>query len=340
VNRPYAAFAALAALLALSMLAVSSSSRSTTVQPATASAGRRAALQHAALIDTDEATPAGICEGSDDAGSEPFDDGFCPLHSYACDAHSTSCNLSPLCGGCRAGSRSLGSARVEAAVNTLRASSVPDMPCDGRSYHDPVYDQVVYGVAAQEYAQRRERSQQNTGDVPAIADDWLTIFRSLIATPQGAWLAPQTGGDECRGCSRWSIWNCAAAMAVQRRDAIGTALNSRSLSGLWGNVRVWTGRWTTWPVVAYRTVSHVLAQGDAVALTWSDRAEQIDRSVRIVSVTYSPAGISDELAGVQSSGWLRHSAAASLYRVGLLLQAAGRELEQKSDRGASAVISE
>jgi hypothetical protein len=82
------------------------------------------------------------------------------------------------------------------------------------------------------------------------------------------------------------------------------------------------------PVVVYRCISRRSALAGLAAEKSNERVELADRSVRIVSANYSPASTSGETNGVQSSGWLRHSAAASLYRMGLLLQATARQLEQ------------
>src|SRR5207237_6614021 len=65
----------------------------------------------------------------------------------------------------------------------------------------------------------------------------------------------------------------------------------------------------------------------AKSLGWDEYAELIDRASRGDSASAFATRASVQRQGVRSSGWLRHSAASSLYQLGMFLQAAGEELD-------------
>jgi hypothetical protein len=318
VNRPFAAFGALAAFASLAMFAVSSTSRSTSVQ-AGRTLHRPSAQQqwrgaNYVLILPAAAAPEFICDDAESATDE-----------NSCEP--TSRSLALRVGVGEAGGRSLNdlptnglgrqssirTARVELAQDSPKAWRMP-AAVDYRSIHDRVYDRIVYGAAVDEVVLLRGTAGVVSGrrDAgPTMLVDEASIFQSFVAPQRQNRPLPQAGARRFEG--------------PRLRTVVMTM-----------------GRWLTSQIqrVEYELILGMkrTVAAKTGAIDWAEYSELIERATGPDALTALSATTSDANEGVRSSGWLRHSAASRLYQLGLLLQAAALELEREAAGSRAAGI--
>jgi hypothetical protein len=326
VNRPFSAFGALMALLALSMFAVSSTSRSTTVRPPRSDTANRPLPAAKYVTSLSAACPQ--CPDQDEVRSDAADDELCPADSMkggcesirGCDVFEADepCASLP---GCGSGSCSrLISTRVEPAEKTQATWRFEPTPVDCRSYYDPVYDRLIYGVADEDLQPARTL-QRATQDATTIDRDWMAVFKSFIAAerlnrPSSAW-------------SRGS-WTTTVLWATLVHRTLAFDLAPSRMRIITRAFRRWLDYQITLINDDVRIATAQAVVPVASALAWAEYAELVDCASRRVFANVSAITTSDDEGSVRSSGWLRHSAASSLYQLGALLQAAGLELEDQA----------
>jgi hypothetical protein len=297
VNRPLSAFGALLTLLAVAMFAVSSTTRSTTVQPPLPGnrrvklSGERGRIALARLMPASQFDYAG---GSDEElGDET---GLCSPDSIEIQnvAIADGDELKPLAAMTGVDRQPLIAARIEVASNALEALRTPP-PMDCRSGHDAVYDRAVYGVS-DDVTGRAEPALMEAGRVDDA--ELASIFHGLVSR-QPCKPLPQAGIRSLRGIRiRWQAPTA----------AVGNWMNyhiSATLDGLRQKIGM-----------------------SAPRVEWADYVDFADRVSSRAVITAELERTSDAGGSVRSGDWLRHSAASSLYRMGLVLQAAAAELGQ------------
>jgi hypothetical protein len=299
VNRPFTAFGALATFAALAMFAVSSTSRSTTVQ------SRR-------LVTRQSADPSwrtgpvaivrdkGTADDSLPADAAETDETLCLP-----DSIEAVFQAKPAAERLMGEESSIRPAVVEMAQDPLAAWRAPS-PMDGRSHYDPFYDRIVYGAAAKPALVLP--APEPAGGVTSNLDaDLTTIFRSFTAPQRRGSPHPQAGAS-----TRPTAGNAQPGIAALR------------------TLRVALEKWLSSQI--QRLTSEMgLGRQEPVAaaspIAWEDYVDLMDDLARGSATTALSAGGSDVSGGVRSSSWLRHSAASSLYQMGLFLQAAALEMQ-------------
>jgi len=327
VNRPLSAFGALMALLALSMFAVSSTSRSTTVQPPRSDSAAIWRLRAMECSATRGATYIPCCE-EEETCRDMLEDRECPLDS-----------IEPACGMLQASERCISlrgygsgmcsrliTTRVEPAEKTQATWRVEPTPVDCRSHYDPVYDRLIYGFADEDLQPRR-MPEQPAPEAAMLDRDWIAVFNSLVAPDHLTRPSPAWSRGSWTTTIMWTTMvhrTLAFDMAPIRQRIITRAFR----------------RWANYQMTRIADeLSGLTAQAAmpiAAALVWADYFELMDRASWRTFTNPSEVMTSDDAVGVRSSGWLRHSAASSLYQLGLMLQAAGREI----DRGIGQAVSQ
>jgi hypothetical protein len=304
VDRPLSAFGTLLTLLALSVFAVSSTSRSTTVQ-APRPDSRKPASRYArggsnfVLI-----VPADVPEGDDDMtadlglDSNTNDVDMCTdqiAHGLCSD------EVDQVAASARRQSRIV-PARVEVVERTPETGRIP-APMDCQSHYDAVYDRAVYGAAAVDSTREARVVEQNSVVGDSEADDFLSIFRSLSASDR--------------------------TIPSRRARLLRSKLGAYSAAAC-----NWLRHWSAGLAADVTIANEMKAVASSGQIAWSDYAELMDRATRDAAATSSLPGSSDAARGVRSGHWLRHSAASSLYQLGLVLQSAAVQIR---DHGDSAI---
>jgi hypothetical protein len=287
VDRPLSAFGTLLTLLALSVFAVSSTSRSTTIQSPRPD-NRKPTSRYArggsnfVLI-----LPADIPEGDDDkpADSDQFARGQGDLARPGSAKVGSQCRIAPT--------------RV-AVVERMPATERIPGPMDYRSHYDAVYDRAVYGPLAEVLTPATRVFNFDPAARDSEVGDFLTILRSLSSSDRKipAWstsLVRMKLGFYLAAAQTW-IWHWIASIAID----LGLARDAKS-------------------------------QAPSERIGWNDYAELVDQATRDAATTSTLAGGSDAWRGVRSGNWLRHSAASSLYQLGLALQSAAVQIRGDGD---------
>jgi hypothetical protein len=328
VDRPFSAFAALMTMLALAMFAVSSTNRSTTVQPApthnvrTSDAVLHDAVQHYEFARQSSvsrlATSPRVQGGRTVCGN-------CALETVV--LYTGRSRLLPAAHTCTSLSRpesqssraqiTLSPARIDVAKAIAATARLPE-PIELRSFHDPIYDRIVYGNIAHGTiapgnsdttgkSTRPPEGRANSGDVTSVVPtgameaEAASIFQELFtrtarpASPSPAILWP----------ARFDRFHATLAAA---------------------------GCWLKYQLAGSPAQDCPHAGKKHAAANWDDYAEFSPTPARQAALTRSAAGNSapnfTPAPTVRSSGSLRHSAAAGLYHIGSLLQAAADGLNE------------
>lgn len=317
-------------LLASAMFAVSSSSRSTSVkalsagQRHTATSRQLRALTVAATRIATESRldERGIDEGLniDRTDEECLDD--------ACGAIEGGAPLTALTSGCTAPWTKLRSARVNAAENMAAAWRWPAALVDCRSHYDAVYDRLIYGSADDDFAGRR--LAERPIEEPVVADsDWLTTFQTLVEPRHVRPQPEQAGATTPINFPRlsWTSWSSVAGALALGRGTLDVRNDMAQVRTIAIGFRTWVevraGQW----IGQWGDMAAQFAGCPTEAVSWIEYAELIDRASTQADATSLSVRTSDSPANVRSGDWLRHSAASSLYQLGLLLELAGRELD-------------
>jgi len=310
------------ALLALAMFTVSSTSRSTTVQSLRPGQAHRNVARPVRGTNFDPARPAAFvdCDGGEA-------DYFIAGRFGTSQAKE---QLSALRWSGSAARTRMVAARVQIAENTLTVWRMPAPLLDCRSHYDAVYDRLIYGVADDDISPARRITKQPLDEPACLDGDWLSTFQALVAPERKNSPSPQAGASlrPNIGWSGWSTWSSAIMVASLGRGAVGAGFDLIHLRTLAISFRNWLANRADllsreWGVLGRKAIAPA-----AAALGWEEYVELIDRATARDSATPVAVGTSDAETSVRSSGWLRHSAASSLYQLGLFLQAAGQELER------------
>jgi len=220
-------------------------------------------------------------------------------------------------------------ARIQAAENAAASWRFAEA-VDCRSHYDPVYDRLIYGVCDEDLPRKDSKTARPISEPTVYQGDWLATFQSL-AVPQdklrpraqsGALLLRQGGSASCLSLSsvvtassivRGMVW---ATVGMDYPRSIATGFSK------WLDQRI-DGLTRQWALAACSPAGQ--------DMNWNEYAELMDRAARPGITTPLGAGISARRQTVRSSGWLRHSAALSLYQLGAFLQAAGQELDETAE---------
>jgi hypothetical protein len=292
VNRPFSAFATLMTLLGLAMFAVSSTDRSTTVKPAVRVQGSgyhrdsgRRWVQQGALEVSDWKADVGKKQFTRKSRDKSVaETASAPLRRLSIRNNSQQPTLQP--------------AQIAVAKNSpARVGTGSTIDC--RSYYDPTYDLVIYGV--RDSAVEMPLEAASPAATANLAGELDVIFHEL-ASRQAERPLPQAG-----------------AMNVER-----TTLR-------WKAIAAAVGSW--WKYHAGR----VIDSQSALCVDWAEYTEFADSVMPPSVATADAAGISDASRSVRSGGWLRHSAASSFHQLSLMLEAVATELNETDRPALSAV---
>src|SRR5262245_10713157 len=238
------AFGALMTFLTLAVFAVSSTSRSTRVQPATSDNRRtssnryaRQGNQLAAVVAREKYDPTEQVPGCDESPIEPRQ---AELAMLRCPAD-------------LGNKRELASARIDVAESLIGLWRDEAWYC--RSEYDAAYDRVVYG--ARVMTPSAPAASFSAGRQITVEDE-LTVFQSILTN--------------------------------QNHQGVQSANSKRPL--------------------------------DLPQVSWTEYAVFMAGLCSPSTVSTGPSAVSDASGYVQSGDWLRHSAAATLTRVGQMLEAA------------------
>jgi hypothetical protein len=300
VNRPFGAFGALLALSTLAMFAVSSPQRCTTVQARSSVQERRSeqeTIRFTRSMPSQQVSASSMmipsqAESLECDGGE--DDSWW-------DAGPTGEELSTLS---RVGGRAapMTSARIQCTENT---------------------DATWRRAATDDDVSHACRTVELPAEGPAdIESDWLATFQSLVV-PTQLRPAPQSGAVyRSQGGSPGSIaLSAAISISLMDRGVLcGGVMQARSF----------VNAFMRWMLQRADQLAQDYgmrwADAGGKIIGWDEYAELIDRALADGSTSTLAKRTSERFRSVRSSGWLRHSAASSLYQLGLFLQAAGLEL--------------
>jgi hypothetical protein len=319
VNRPFCAFGALLAFLVLAMFAVSSTSRSTTVGAARPTGKVASTMKNRQRINC---APAPAADAADCAGGE---DGSAV--AGRCGWSQANEQLISVRTGKVAPTRML-AARVEIAEN-LQAAWPALLTLDCRSHSDKAYDRLIYGETDDDIPLVRRIDQRMNEEPKAPDGEWLTVFRSLVVAERNSSPPPQAGASVRQSRCPCSVWSSAMATMSLGHGILGPSSDWTQLRTLIISVRSWLTQRISQLVRPWNVSEPRAAAGSTPPLNWDEYAELIDRASGTVSATAVPTGTSGVGRSVRFGGWLRHSAASSLYQLGSLLQAAGLALDRE-----------
>jgi hypothetical protein len=309
VNRPLDAFGFLIGGLALAMFAVSSTSRSTGVQ-------KLAVVNHHVMLSQSvrgmKVQPISAAATADSMESTPasalIDDGPCDPDSFDLESRGVEYRLENL--RPTSGQRSeMKSVRLQVAERTV-LSDRSKVAVDCRSHYDRVYDKLVYGEADLDVALRPMSVATESRPISAV--EVSVIFRGLLEGPRSAPARPATADNKSN-----------------QKLTSGPSINAQ-LRGFVTTLGSWLAQWTTLRVEML--VGPELSATRSQSLSWAEYSDLIDRAAGGPAAKFVAAPTSGGSASVRSSGWLRHSAAATLYQLGLMLKEAGVEIERASGR--------
>jgi hypothetical protein len=306
VNRPLGAFGFLIGGLALAIFAVSSTSRSTGVQKL-AAVNRHATFSQSVLVKkTQPGKVAAAVDSVEAASASAFaEDDLCDADSR--ESRPAEIRLENLQRA--SGHRSeMKSVRLQVAERTV-LSGRTDWAVDCRSHYDRVYDKIVYGESDPDLTP--PSTIVATKSRPISAGEVTVIFRGLLETPHSAPARP-----------------AATEQKTNQKLTRGPSLDAK-LHGFIATFGGWLVQWTTLRVESFVGPEWPAAQSQA--LSWAEYGDLIDRAAGSAAKLVA-APTSGDHASVRSSGWLRHSAAATLYQLGLMLEEAGVEIAQGSGR--------
>lgn len=321
MNRPFYAFGALAVILAVAVLAVSSTSRSTSVQP-----GSRRVL---ASQRTAKARIGGgvylvrLPEAEPELASFPLVCGDELCYSQGCGLdRSTGEVYATGYSECLAYRRmhALRAATAQAAVATQVKPATFDatLSCRGdcrdcRSHYDALYDALVYGEGSEDSAegsgfqrgvQRATNEQLDAAVVVRPSElEWeqcVFLFESLLHRPAHQ---PASGRSNAGSLERHLRNACSLWLGVQ--NAAERFLNQ-------------TGWLDDWQFAFQPTAGEN-------SITWDDYAELIDRSEARSPVSAVRA---ESPSPVQSGRWMLRFAASGLESASQLLSTAASELNR------------
>jgi hypothetical protein len=187
VNRPFSAFGVLMTFLTLAVFAVSSTSRSTTVQPnkwdnRRTSSNRYVGATNQVMVAAMEPNDADQCSASVPA----------TRRAGAPDVRSHAERGNEGCGG-RETSR-LSVVRIEVAPNFLVGCR--DDVWDGRSYYDAEYDHVLYGSQRIDTAGRLRAAERVVAEPGDAGEETAAVFRSVFSSQVGRQPRKVEGGQE------------------------------------------------------------------------------------------------------------------------------------------------
>jgi len=315
------------AFLVLAMFAVSSTSRSTTVRAARP-VGRLVVSSTGQQRMARTAAPAEEPVACDGEGDEQLAAGRCGWlqASEQLVSSRTGRKASP--------TRMIG-ARVEVAENLPAAWPMP-LVLDCRSHSDRVYDRLIYGIADDDLATARPRVEALSDEPAASEGEWLTIFRSLVAPERGSAPPLTAGASVSRSVGIGPFASTAMSLLSLGRGTIGLHSEWSRVRTLASSLRNWLAAQLSRLGSQWDDLLSRAAARNAAALDWNEYAELIDRATATVSATAVSTGTSGVDFDVRFGSWVRHSAASSLYQLGLLLQVAGRELDRDDNRSTTA----
>jgi len=305
VNRPFSAFAAMMTLLALAMFAVSSTSRSTSVQPERVQSSGFRVQRGDRGQETGNREQRTLVGGRTTGLSGKAT--FVKTGDTSLVVAATSGLRSLLVRDCSLGS-ALWPARIVAAENTLaRIGSLT--PVDCQSHYDAYYDFVVYGIKEKspEFAPAVVEPEAAAAGLGGELD---TIFQEL-ASRRSREPLPQAGALKLDiKTIRWKAIAAAVSEWVQYHARQAVELQILEKKG---------------------------RPASAARVGWADYAEFVDGACGRKIANLEATRTSGDENGVRSGDWLRHSAAAGLYQMSLLLRAAAHELEGAGEETLSAV---
>ena len=318
MNRPFGAFGALLTLLVLAMFAVSSPDRCTTIHPQPAGCAPSAAKLPLRATRAMVCLPAASIErvgGEDEC-----------LDAGCYDGSLSDEQLTALLRGGNGRPAPMTSARIQSADNTAVLWKWAPGPEDYRSHYDALYDRLIYGRADDDLPRGRTIAARPIEEPAGLDSDWLITFQSLVA-PEKLRSLSQSGPSY-----RWQGGSpsCLALSSAITFASIGRGAVCASFGSI--HPRSILSSFTRWLDQRVDRLAQEWGWSEQKAvvetsLGWDEYAELINRASRADSASALATRASDRRQGVRSSGWLRHSAASSLYQLGLFLQAAGQELD-------------
>jgi hypothetical protein len=215
-------------------------------------------------------------------------------------------------------------ARIEVAPRTNGARNSPtEASC--LSVYDTIYDSVVYGAAAlgAPGPPAPLEKPENVG-----LDELVSVFHDVLSSQRHA-VSSRPANRELH-----SSWPVSPAQILKTLKQGARHITGRNAAAMMLGFQNWIGRQLDQCGAAPRWLQALVSTPApaAVRITWQEYDAWAEPTAGHLASTSRREMTSSVQLSVQSSGWLLHSAAFSLSRLGMLLESAAEHLDNQFAR--------